>query len=198
MKKSALSLGLIIIALCLLCCCTNGNAGETSSEESSNGLVSEESVSKEISFESAETSESGEEISTESYVSSEETTSEEESSVEDATSIAPIQSEAPSKEAETIPDLILGPQPENGEYHVLYVGESFQLYSQIEGSELEDAMLLWQVSDRSVLAFGGKRVTALKPGTATVTLSYSNGLKPVSLTFMVIEREQSEDSSADS
>lgn len=194
MKKFALSLELIIIALCVLCCCTGGDTAETSSEESSNYLVSEESVSKEVNFDSAETSESNGEISAESYVSSEEPTSEAESSVEDVTSIAPIQSEAPSKEPETIPNLILGPQPENGEYHVLYVGESLQLYSQIEGSELEDAMLLWKVSDTSVLAFGGKKATALKPGTSTVTLSYSNGLKPVSLTFMVLERELSEDS----
>lgn len=99
---------------------------------------------------------------------------------------------AVEKEPETIPKLLLWPQPE-GEYHVLKVGESLQLYSQIEGEELEDAMLLWQVSDPKVIAFGAKMVTGLAPGLATVTLSYSNGLMPVSVSFLVIEAEESLD-----
>ncbi len=202
MKRFVLSLGLIIAALFALCCCADGKLAETSREESENSVLSEESVSLDESVVSMETSKQTEETSEDAVDTAEpseesQAQSVEDSSVEELSSKEqPVQSEPPSKEPETIPNLILGPQPEGG-FHTLYVGESMQLYSQIEGSELEDAMLKWTVSDSEVIHFGSKRVTAVKAGTSTVTLSYSNGLKPVSITFVVLEREESSAESID-
>lgn len=211
----ALALG----ALLVFACCT-GRAGEDTSDIASEDSFGEETnmvqETTEISF--SEESEPDVEITTEDEttdiqesslsseedisdagsqnISLEETTEEVPESTDEPEQI-PVVSELPqdeSKVVETIPNLILEPQPE-GEYHTLLVGESMQLYSQIEGSELEDAMLLWTVSDNTVIGLGGKTVYAKAPGYATVTLSYSNGLKPVSISFLVVEREESTETS---
>ncbi len=181
MKRFVIATVLVAVLL-LLCCCADGitEQSEDTIAESEESIQSVDATSEERSVEISVSSE-------ESLVVTSEETSEE---ISEAISVAPpVQSQAPSKEPETIPKLILGPQPE-GEYHTLAVGEKLQLYSQIEGSELEDAMLKWEVSDRSVVALSGKCVTALSPGTATVTLSYSNGLMPVSIKFMVVPAEE--------
>ena len=164
--------------------------------ESFEALVSESSMESAESQEDAATSEETENTEeTEEMVSFEstETSEETESTVEEESSALeqPVESTVPDtseKEPETIPRLFLTPQPE-GEYHVLSVGESLQLYSKIEGSEIEDAMLMWQVSDTSVIRLSGKCVTALSEGISTVTLSYSNGLMPVSVSFKVVAQE---------
>lgn len=201
MKRFIASLGVIMTLTFLLCCCTNTSTPEASVEDSENAASSEEKGSFDVVEQSTETSIVSEGTSTVEDSTKEEVSNAESvddpSSEESASSASPVYSEAPPKEPETIPSLILGPKPEDGDSHVLYVGESLQLYSQIEGSELEDAMLLWKISDKSVISFGNKKVTALKAGESTVTLSYSNGLKAVSLKFVVLERELSEASSTD-
>lgn len=205
MKKLSVFLLLLVVLTLVACNGDKGDSGsspeqisyestEHSGEETSGEEVSfeEESLYEETS-EKSDSLESHEEASDETSTEVSEEISEDtsEESVEapsaDNSTTEPIPED---KEPEMIPDLILEPEPD-GEYHILHVGESLLLHCEIEGAGIEDAMLMWQVSDRSVISFIGRRVTALKPGYSTVTLSYSNGLKPVSLSFMVIEAEES-------
>ncbi len=160
---------------------------ETSSTiEESEGFETSENA-EESSFE--EIGESTEESESFDVAESAEESVEIESGNESATEEEPDVSDVSEPKVETIPNILLWPQPE-GEYHTLKIGETMQLYSQIEGSELEDAMLVWKVSDPKVISFSNKQVTALAEGFSTVTLSYSNGLKPVSVTFKVIAAEE--------
>lgn len=182
--KRFLSVLLIVSALCLCCCAVDEEAAPSIESNES----SESAESREESSASAEESD---------FSSAEETSAEPESSESADVSSAesgiqppPVYSEVATSEPEMIPDLYLEPQPE-GDYHTLYVGEEMQLYSGIVGSELEDAMLVWNISEKNIIAFSNKKVTALNPGTVTITLSYSNGLKPVSLTFVVLPAEES-------
>lgn len=182
---------LITAAALSLCCCSadkNYEGTSTVSEEASENVESSYSVAE--SFE--ESSVAVTEDATVD-VTSDDVTSDE--SFDDTSDISgeqpqPIYSADTTSEQEMIPDLYLGPQPD-GDYHTLYVGEEMQLYSGIVGSELEDAMLLWDISEKNIISFSSKKVTALNPGTVTITLSYSNGLKPVSLTFVVLPAEES-------
>lgn len=176
---------LLIVSVLCLCCCAVDEKPAPSNENN----------------ESSESAESSEELSASAEESNLQTTeditvepeSSESANVSSAVSSIqppPVYSEVTTSEPETIPDLYLDPQPE-GDYHTLYVGEEMQLYSGIVGSELEDAMLVWNISEKNIIAFSNKKVTALNPGTVTITLSYSNGLKPVSLTFVILPAEES-------
>lgn len=183
---------LITAAALLLCCCAvdekdDGTSAvseetfesiesfysEAESSEGSSAAVITEDVTDDTTSDGGISDESTGDASVESYVPSQ-----------------PISDSDTTSEQEMIPDLYFGPQPE-GDYHTLYVGEEMQLYSGIVGSELEDAMLVWDISEKNIIAFSNKKVTALNPGTVTITLSYSNGLKPVSLTFVVLPAEES-------
>lgn len=183
---------LLITAALLLCCCA------VDEKDDGTSVVSEETFESIESFysEAASSEESSAAVITE--VVTDDTTSDvgisdeitDDASTESYVPSQPIYSADTTSEQEMIPDLYLGPQPD-GDYHTLYVGEEMQLYSGIVGSELEDAMLLWDISEKNIIAFSNKKVTALNPGTVTITLSYSNGLKPVSLTFVILPAEES-------
>lgn len=202
MKKFFVSLiALTVVLVCFWACSAEDDA--PLSEDVTSAGVAEQSE-QQSNEESEYSTQSSADEESDVYISSEpiyeDSTTEDETTTEEASSAEadftseyseePEQYTPPKKEPEMIPALILLPQPE-GEYHILKVGESLQLYSEIEGAGIEDAMLDWRVSDGSVISFSNKKVTALSPGFATVTLSYSNGLMPVSLSFMVISAEES-------
>lgn len=182
---------LITAAALLLCCCAADEYDEGTSTVSEEAAESIEGSSVEVVSEEESSATVTEDATAD--VTSDGTADAESSDVtsdETSTQSQPIYSADTTSEQEMIPDLYLGPQPE-GDYHTLYVGEEMQLYSGIVGSELEDAMLVWDISENNIIAFSNKKVTALNPGTVTITLSYSNGLKPVSLTFVILPAEES-------